>query len=277
MARIESLIPFPTSLEGCSLADWAEAQIFVEKRRSLSRSSLRERLRGNLFNDGEDLDVQLDLLMAEVDRRKDAAQALYPFVCTDRGSVSRIEMVDETPYEFLLWLSISPAYRAQERFGEIDQFFDDLVKQGLIAYLGPNAKGVCFGFPSRDGRPRGFKEAVSWLASLLGLRTGLMPRRSKVKDGGVDVVVWKPFRDQRSGFIVILCQCTVQKDWTGKAKDIVVGKWRGWIDFGHDPVTAIAVPFAIPPTFERWDELRRTVHIVLDRMRPGRTHSHQRG
>ena len=88
-----------------------------------------------------------------------------------------------------------------------------------------------------------------------------------MKDGGVDVVVWHPFRDGRSGFVVILCQCTVAKDWTHKAKDIVDGKWTGWIDFGLPPVTAIAVPFAVPSTFDRWDELRRTVTIVLDRVR----------
>ena len=52
-----------------------------------------------------------------------------------------------------------------------------------------------------------------------------------------------------------------------QAKDIVAGIWNGWIDFGRDPVTAIAVPFAIPQAFNRWDELRRTVNIILDRIR----------
>ena len=88
-----------------------------------------------------------------------------------------------------------------------------------------------------------------------------------MKDGGVDVVVWHPFGDRRSGFVVLLCQCTVAKDWTYKARDIVVDKWNGWIDFGKDPLTAIAVPYALPQTFDQWDELRRTVNIIFDRMR----------
>ena len=67
--------------------------------------------------------------------------------------------------------------------------------------------------------------------------------------------------------MVILCQCTVALDWTPKAKDIVPAIWNGWIDFGREPLTAIAVPFAVPQAFDRWDELRRTVNIILDRMR----------
>ena len=67
--------------------------------------------------------------------------------------------------------------------------------------------------------------------------------------------------------MVTLCQCTVAQDWTPKAKDIVPAIWNGWIDFGREPLTAIAVPFAIPQAFDRWDELRRTVNIILDRMR----------
>ena len=80
-------------------------------------------------------------------------------------------------------------------------------------------------------------------------------------------MVWHPFRDGRTGLAVILCQCTVAHDWTSKAKDIVPGIWNGWIDFGRDPLTANAVPFSIPQAFNQWDELRRTVNIILDRIR----------
>ena len=266
MDRVESQVPVPTSPEACSLADWAESAMFVETRNSLSRSLLRMRLQASLFIDGEDLDFHVDLLLSEVERRKRLAEASYPFNWTETG-LSRASVSDEAPYEFLLWLAVSPIYRVERRFGEIDQLFDRLVKHALIVYLGPNTMGVRFGFPSSDGRPSGFPEAVKWLANILRLQPGSGVPRPQVKDGGVDVVVWHPFRDGRSGFVVILCQCTVADNWTPKAKDIVPEIWNGWIDFGREPLTAIAVPFALPPAFDRWDELRRTVNIILDRMR----------
>ena len=240
--------------------------MLVENRTNSSRSFLRRRLQAVLFEEQDELDVQLELLLSEVERRKEAAEHTYPFAWTAIG-LSRNGDVDKAPYEFLLWLSVSPIYRREDRFSEIDELFDNLAKQALTLYLGSNTVGVRFGFPASGERPIGFGAAIKWLSRLLGLQTGTAAPRSQVKDGGVDVVVWRPFRDGRPGFIVILCQCTVTVNWTPKARDIVPGKWKGWIDFGREPLTAIAIPFAIPQGFDRWDEVRRTVNIILDRMR----------
>ena len=266
MAATESQIPAPTSSDACSLADWAEAVMLAEARNNSSRSFLRRRLRSTLFTDGDELEIQLEMLLSEVERRKKRAEASYPFAWTEIG-LSRTRDVDETPYEFLLWLAMSPIYRQEDRYDEIEELFDNLVRQALIEYLGSNAVGVRFGSPASGGRPSSFPNAVKWLAKKLRLQTGAAVPNPQRKDGGVDVVVWNPFRDERSGFVVILCQCTVAHDWTPKAKDIVAGVWNGWIDFGLDPVTAIAVPFAIPQGFDRWDDLRRTVNVILDRIR----------
>ena len=240
--------------------------MFAEDRNNSSRSFLRGRLRSALFTDGSELEIQLEMLLSEVERRKKRAEAVYPFAWTEMG-LSRTREVNEAPYEFLLWLAISPIYRQQDRYDEVEELFDNLVRTTLIEYLGPKAVGVRFGAPASGERPSGFPDAVKWLASLLRLQTGKAVPRPQRKDGGVDVVVWHPFGDERPGFLVILCQCTVAHDWTPKSKDIVAGIWNGWIDFGRDPLTAIAVPFAVPQAFNRWDELRRTVNIVLDRMR----------
>lgn len=266
MPVFESQVPAPTSSDACSLADWAEAVMLTENRTSSSRSFLRRRLQSILFTEPDEVEVQVELLLSEVGRRRSTAEHTYPFAWTAVG-LSRVCDMDETPYEFLLWLSISPNYRRENRYSEIDELFDNLVRQALTEYLGPNAVGVRFGSPPSGGRPSGFADAVKWLARLLQLETGVAVPRPRVKDGGVDVVVWRPFRDGRTGFVAILCQCTVAQDWTPKARDIVPTKWKGWIDFGREPLTAIAVPFAIPRGFDRWDEIRRTVNVIFDRMR----------
>ena len=266
MLPVDSQVPAPTSSDACSLADWAEAITFAEDRNNSSRSFLRNRLRSILSTYGDELEIQLEMLSAEVEGRRRRAEAVYPFAWTDSG-LSRVQKVNGTPYEFLLWLAVSPIYRRESRYSEIDELFDNLVKRALTVYLGSNAIGVRFGSPPSGGRPSNFPKAVKWLAMRLGLQSGAGRPRTQLKDGGVDVVVWNPFGDGRTGFVVILCQCTVAMDWTPKAKDIAAGVWKGWIDFGRDPLTAIAVPFAIPHGFGRWDELRRTVNVILDRMR----------
>jgi hypothetical protein len=91
--------------------------------------------------------------------------------------------------------------------------------------------------------------------------------RSHSGDGGLDVAAWRPFRDGRPGHIVLLGQCTVERDWFHKAKDLGEDSWRGWIDFAKAPHLVLAVPYVIPDAFEKWDELRRLTHTALDRMR----------
>ena len=253
--------------DSSSLADWAEAVIFIEGRRRLSRSVLRRRLQARLRIETDvELNSLLDDLLTEIGRRSRIARDGYPFARTDTG-ITRENVVNESAYEFMLWLAISPTYRAEKRFSEIDKLFDMLVKQAIINYFGEGAKGVRFGSPASGGRPTNFPEAIKWLADLLNLEPGAGMPRSQSRDGGVDVVVWHPFRDRRTGFIVVLCQCTVAYNWPNKSRDIQPRKWSGWIDFAFDPVTALAVPFAIPMTFGQWDELRRTVNFVLDRIR----------
>jgi hypothetical protein len=126
---------------------------------------------------------------------------------------------------------------------------------------------VRFGWPASGDRPPSFPGAVKWLAGLLGLSEGVGKPSADNKDGGVDVVAWKHFADQRTGFLVVLAQVTAEDGWRGKFGDVLLKKWHGWVDFGADPITALAVPFAISTEWERWDELRRATTLLLDRFR----------
>lgn len=255
----------PTTPDGPSLADWAESAVIIEDRRHMSRSNLRRRLIDGTLDEEQDADAQVEILLSEVSRRARIAPAAYPFRETRIG-LSRNEGVDHAPYEFLLWLSVSPHFREQRRFPEVDELFDDLVAQALSAYLGKGARAVRFGWPPSGDRPGGFPDAIRWLADLLDLKQGPGTPRSESNDGGADVVAWRPFGDKRTGFIVVLCQCTVRKDWPSKISDVRLRTWQGWIDFGPSPLAALAVPFAVPLAFKGWDDLRREA-MILDRLR----------
>lgn len=91
--------------------------------------------------------------------------------------------------------------------------------------------------------------------------------RPESNDGGVDVVVWRSFADQRPGFLVILGQGTIGSQWRGKERDITEPLWGGFIDFGRDPIVAFGIPQVIPASYDYYDQIRRTVHLVFDRIR----------
>lgn len=270
MTRPDSQVPLPAKADAVNLADWGEGTLLAEGRKKLSTSVLRQRLRDGLHIQDDDLEVRLGLLFNEVSRRAKLAAPNYPFRVANVGLQLDAE-VDRIPYEFMLWASISPSFRKTKEqegdYADLDLLFDKLVQVAAAAYFGEDASSVRFSWPSPEGRPKSFVDAVPWLAREMNLPVGEAKARSAVKDGGVDVAAWRPFRDGRTGFAVLLCQCTVQLRWTGKGKDIIPDKWRGWLSLGKDPVTGLAVPFVAPTALAQWDEIRRTVHIPLDRLR----------
>jgi hypothetical protein len=257
----------PADRSASGLADWIEALMIVERASRLSRTAVKRRLRGLAGGNG-DLEFEVDLLLAEVAERRRIAPAVYPFEPSGRGGVSRVATVSPTIYIFLLWLSapFSPV-RVESRYGETDRWLDLLVLNVLLAYLGPTSVGVRFGFPASDDRPTSFPDAIRWLAEKLGLSEGVGTPSPEVKDGGVDVIAWKPFADKRSGFLVILAQVTAEEGWRSKFGNVLLKRWEGWVDFGADPMTALAVPFALSWDWERWDDLRRATTLLLDRFR----------
>jgi hypothetical protein len=263
----EALLELPTNLEdGEALADWAEALMILEERESIPRAELHRRL-----GDATDSTLSVGLLLEEVRIRERRASRSYPFTRTEAG-IGRNEGVNTLLYEFLLWSSIpqSPVRKKRE-YRPIDRFFDRVVLKALLAYFGRSARGLRFGTPASDGRPRGFSDALHWLADLMSIdRTGLIPPNDHKNDAGVDVIAWLPFGDDRADFMVAIAQCTMETAWPDKANQLVAAAeaWGGgWLPLGRAPVTALAVPFTMSASHDRFNELRRIINLILDRIR----------
>ena len=126
-------------------------------------------------------------------------------------------------------------------------------------------KRLRFGYPNELGRPSGFQEAMVWLAEQLEVELGDSYRPPKRKDGGVDVIGWKPFPDNKSGMPVLFVQCTLQRDFTDKAADIELRHWSGWIKLQTPPTTVLAIPGHVAG-HEKWEEISAR-SMILDRFR----------
>jgi len=143
--------------------------------------------------------------------------------------------------------------------------FENLVAEAASRIWGDAGRALRFGWPSDIGRPPEFDLAIRWLAQKIGVEVGQGYRQPRRKDGGVDVVAWRPFPDSRSGFPVLLVQCTLQENLLAKGMDVDTRLWGSWLAMDVDPTTALATPIALAPGTV-WDELALK-YMVLDRIR----------
>jgi hypothetical protein len=214
----------------------------------------------------------------------------------------------ERVYFLLLILSADgTAFRADGRAHEVEATYDTVAMEAMRRYLGRNAKGVRFARNASDegdagSRPAGFPEAVDWLRGRLqvgrgsrapGRGSGADPADTEAdepefvthwesetavslgreplasyNDAGVDVVVWWHFADGRAGSPVLLAQCTVQRRWERKLRDIPTRLWERWVDFSAGPPqTALVIPFADRLDSRTWDDRTLEAGVIIDRRR----------
>jgi hypothetical protein len=187
----------------------------------------------------------------------------YPFKASI-GAAALPSAVDRV-WTALLLMSPSVPTRRSILLTEAALHLERVTAEALRYLYGAGTAAVRFAWPSEDGRPSPFPDAVKWLASLMNVPLGSAFRSPYSKDGGVDVVAWRAFPDGRSGFPVLLAQCTLERDYRHKAGDIDTRVWSGWLALDVDPSTALAIPEVVAPG-EAWNALAART-VVLDRLR----------
>jgi hypothetical protein len=191
----------------------------------------------------------------------------YPFVPTEVGIFPKSEAL-KYPYACLLLLSPGSPTRQLLYPSPTDRMvavFEHAVTHAAKSLTGQHGEALRFGWPSEIGRPREFDGAITWLAGKMGINPGSGYRQPRRKDGGVDVVAWKPFPDRRPGFPVFLIQCTLQSNVVEKSLDIDTRIWSTWLTLDSEPTTVLAIPGTIGRR-EDWNEVALRC-LVLDRLR----------
>ena len=257
------------------MADWIEATMLVERRTKLPQVEIQRRL--SELESGDVGDAEVEMGIREVKRRTALNLQYYPFA-VEENVVKQFLSDDPGPYHFLLMLCMSEGFRESvesnvkgvvRRQPEIDETLDNLAVVCLDGLFGGKGTGVRFGSPASGDRPDHLRQALEWLAGRLGLKEGPhLGDQGAAGDQGVDVIVWRPFTDGRTGFIVAFCQCTVSKHWhVRKPEDVKLDVWRDLIAFGRNPITCVATPYVVPAQWPRWENVRRRIDLPLDRFR----------
>lgn len=86
------------------------------------------------------------------------------------------------------------------------------------------------------------------------------------KDGGLDLVCYRDFEDEREGMPMYFLQCASGKNWRKKITTPNADLWFKWLNSAVRPSTGVVAPFVI----DDW-ELRRAALtgqvVVFDRIR----------
>ena len=240
------------------VADWLEVAALVEAA-ALGGDALHAK--GAAVGLGP---ADVGLAVQTMARRAALLGPSYPFR-VGGGGIAAMPGAAATPYSSLLL--VSPAVRGSTgvRLEDAAVYLEEITAAALEDFFGAGTDVVRFAWPSTENRPPEFPDAVRWLAGRMGTVIGAAYRPPYRKDGGVDVVAWRPFADRRSGFPVLLAQCTLEQGYEHKTGDIDLRVWAGWLRLDIDPITALAIPGVVPDG-EQWNQLAART-VVLDRLR----------
>jgi hypothetical protein len=246
-----------------NLADELEFTLLVAASAALSNAAAATHLAETAGAEAADV----ELALKRMEWRGRMLGEKYPFHVKEVGISRRSKIHASQAYAGLLLLSAraAPFRRTDADFAHGAVIFERLVAVATEALLGSGSTAVRFAWPSDQGRPPEFPDAVRWLARRMEIAIGGSYRPPRRQDGGVDIVTWRSFGDRRPGFPILLTQSTLQRDYVAKSADIDVRLWAGYLRFDVDPQTALAVPFDVVAG-EDWNEMA-TRTIVLDRIR----------
>lgn len=86
------------------------------------------------------------------------------------------------------------------------------------------------------------------------------------KDGGLDIVCYRPFADEREALPVYFLQCASGRNWREKVATPNAAFWQKVLDAAVQPSTGIAAPFVVGDDEVRHAGLEGQT-VVLDRLR----------
>ena len=209
-------IPLPqASLH--ELADYAELLCWKEGGTSVTAlSRALGRIEENDYSDGvpEDEAVldKAEQAYEEIERRQEVCKEGYPFVIGSGGETLQLSSygndIRHDVYKYLL-LATRLNMKDNRCHAEIDgtQLFEKFAAEIARGYFGDRAKSLVFGTSSDDPN---FEAKVNNLCNELGEGVEFASSDhtdSDVKDGKLDVVVWKPFTDALDGQLIGFGQC----------------------------------------------------------------------
>ncbi len=260
------------------LADYAEWVCWRDVTSSMTQL-LKDlgRLAENDYSAGvpeeEPTDLIVEEAFAEIERREVACRGGYPFALGNRGySLHSTEMGENkkvTIYKYLL-LATRLNMKVDQRHAEIDGalLFESVSAEAGQSYFGARSKKMIFG-TSVEGS--NFPTRVNALCEQMQEGDGFVNRDEAPpdeQDGGLDVVVWKPFADNLPGKLIGFGQCKTGTHYSGELTNLQPSSFcDNWLYTAPivPPVRMFFVAEARPRY--NWNRTARKAGLLFDRCR----------
>lgn len=255
-----------------ALCDWLEACTLFDDR-EIAKSDVVDILLENQVCTDENQDLAhliADEGWDEFSRRKRWGGVPETIEIGSTRITSSISWVDDPIRAFLLMLSIQRIFPdwARERQTHVVQgnLFEKVV-EAICPILFPGWMTYRAGWSPENTKK--IPEIVSELCARL-----YMPGaadlgqwvRAADNDGGLDIVCYRSFGDEREALPLYLLQCASGKNWRDKVETPNSRNWWKYLNAAVEPSTGIVAPFVIDDF-----ELRRGAltgqAIVIDRIR----------
>jgi hypothetical protein len=229
-------------------ADYLELECLRKRDRFASGADLTTVL-GRLSDDSsvsertdaaDRLEGTVDAAFYELELRAEHSRGIglhrYPFVVEPPRLLRFVGGHNSSLYLFLL-LATRTNMKADREQNGIDGtlLFEAISCQVAKQFFGERADGHLFGTSRRLGAdPVGnFPAAVNQLCLKIGEGGGFHPHSGHpptAQDGGLDVVVWKRFVDQRTGQLIGFGQCKTGTHWESELRALVPSAFlRKWV------------------------------------------------
>lgn len=234
------------------LADWLELLAIISPDKNASHGDLERELTRAGVDNG---DTICNSTLGELNQRVIAAGDNYPF--TFSGSLLKLKngWQSFTPYIFCLLLSY--CNDAKKKVAKINHevMFEYLSCLAARKYI--DGEVLRFGSPRKnDPLPSGFLNAMTDVCGAVGeWRCTTASNTLRKKDGGLDLIAWKPFPDRQIGKLILFGHCASGNNWDSKINELQPNDFCSrWLGGDKSPIVK---SFFIP--------YRLTVDIFADR------------
>ncbi len=254
------------------LADWLEANILFEEP-NVSKSDVVDMLLEYQIcpSDGQDLAHQIAVDGWEELGRRKRWGGLPSSVLINSARIKACESWECTPmWAFFVLLSAFRIYpdwarKHQDSAAQGDLF--EKVVETLCPAMLPGWITYRTGWSPDNTKniPAIVKELCTrlYVSGADDLKRWVSP---KDKDGGLDIVCYRQFDDEREALPTFFLQCASGKNWRSKVDTPNADEWQKYLNSANQPSTGIVAPFVIEDRELKKAALAGQV-VVFDRLR----------
>ena len=261
-----------SNVDELALADWLEAIVLFDETR-VSKNAVVDILLEEQICPSDAQDLAYEIATdgwAELLRRQRWGGIPASVTIDDAG----IEIGDEadrsTLWQFFVLLSVLklyPDWAERHRNYTVQGDTFERVVDALCPVLLPGWESYRTGWSPNETKdiPGIVRELCKRLnvSGAANLSRWVGP---KTKDGGLDIVCYRPFADAREALPTFFLQCASGRNWRDKVHTPNADTWQKYLDAAVKPSTGIVAPFVVDDKDLRLAALTGQV-IVLDRLR----------